>query len=273
MLEIADRIVLADGVVLDGDRLVDRVCSAAWPLNAAGVLVVVNDGRSLGEIAERVAMAYSLPVERARTDVLAFVWQLNRLGLANVERPRGWGRHAVGWLRLAARLLPAGALPPVTVRRRPLDTSSVLRALGSVARGLAGRCVALALAAAILGAHLGIVAGRPSLLVPGVVGAVVAAALAAHEAGHAAALRGVPSALVVRGARVSVVHAPAGPARRALVALCGPAAVAAAGGALLVLAVTLSSPVLAAAGLPAAAHVLALTVLASDGRTACGLSS
>lgn len=273
MLEPADRIVLADGVVLDGDSLVDRVCSSTWALNAAGALVVASDGRPLGEIAERVADVYSLPAERARTDVFAFVWQLNRLGLANVDRPRGWARHVVAWLRLAARLLPAGALPPVTVRRVPLDTSSARRAFVSVGRGLAGRCLALALAAAILGAHLGVVAGRPSLLVPGVVGAVAGAALAVHEAGHAVALVGVPSALVVRGARVSVVHAPAGSPRRELVALCGPASVALAGSATLALAAALGSPALAAAGVPAALHALALTVLASDGRTACGLSS
>lgn len=273
MLEAADRIVLADGVALRGDRLEDDVCRTSWPVNAAGALVVVGDGDPLGEIAERVAAAYALPVERARADVLAFVWQLNRLGLANVDRPRGRARHAAAWLRLAVRLLPAGVLPPVTVRRRALDTSSTGRALVSVGRSLAGRCAALALGAAVLGAHLGLAAGRPSLIAPAVIGTAVGGALAAHEAAHAVALLGVPSALVARGARVSVVHAPTGAVRRALVALAGPGAVAAGGVAVLAVAVALGSPDLAAAGAPAALHASALSVLASDGRTACGLSS
>ncbi len=273
MLEAADRIVLADGIVLRDGRLVDGVCGTSWPVNPTGAFVVGRDDRPLDETAERVAAAYALPAEQARADVLAFAWQLNRLALANVERRSGRAHHAVAWLRLALRLAPAGALPPLTVRRRPLDTSTVTRAVVGVGRGLAGRCVALALVVAALAAHLGLAAGRPSLLAPGAIGFVVGAGLAAHEAAHAAALRGVPSALVVRGARVSVVHAPTGARRRALVALAGPVVVAVAGVGLLAAAVVLGAPTLAAAGGPAALHAAALSVLASDGRTACGLSS
>ncbi len=270
MLEASDRIALADGVALRDRILVDRVARRSWPVNATGAFVLARQGRTLGEVADSVAVAYSLPVERARGDVLAFAWQLNRLALANVDRRAGRLRHAVAWLRLAVRLAPAGAVPPFDVRRRPLDTSTVLRAVAGVGRALAVRCAALALVAAALVAHVGLVAGRPSLVVPGIVGLAVGAAIVAHEAAHAAALRGVPSALVVRGSRVSVVHAPAGVARRALVAVAGPALVAAVGTGLLAVAVSLGIPTLAAAGGPAALHALGLTVLASDGRTACG---
>jgi len=273
MLEASDRIVLADGVVLRDGRLVDGVACTSWPVNATGAFVLARQGRVLGDIAENVAAAYALPVERARGDVLAFAWQLNRLALANVDRRAGRIRHAATWLRLAVRLAPAGAVPPLTVRRRPLDTSTVPRAAVGVGRALASRCATLALTAAALVAHVGLVAGRPSLLAPGAVGLAVGAGIAAHEAGHAAALRGVPSALVMRGSRVSVVHAPAGAARRALVAVAGPAVVAAVGAGLLAASVALGAPTLAAAGGPAALHALGLTVLASDGRTACGLSS
>ncbi len=78
---------------------------------------------------------------------------------------------------------------------------------------------------------------------------------------------------MIRGGRVSVVHAPAGAGRRTLVALAGPGIVAAVGTGLLTTSVLLGAPTLAAAGGPAALHALALTVLASDGRTACGLDS
>jgi hypothetical protein len=273
MLEAADRIVLADGVVLRDGNLVDGVTRMSWPVNATGAFVLERQGRALGDVAENVAAAYALPVERAHADVLAFAWQLNRLALANVERTAGRLRHTAAWLRLAARLAPAGALPPLTARRRPLDTSTVARAVMGVGRVLAGRCAAFALTSAFLVAHVGLVAGRPSLLAPGAVGLAVGVGLAAHEAGHAAALRGVPSALVVRGSRISVVHAPAGAARRAVVAIAGPGVVAAGGVGLLAASVALDSPALAAVGGPPTLHALALTVLASDGRTACGLES
>ncbi len=273
MLETADRIVLAEGVVLCDGSLVDGVARRTWPVNPTGAFVLARQGKALGEIADGVAAAYALPVERACADVLAFAWHLNRLALANIDRRAGRLRHGAAWLRLAVRLAPAGALPSLTVRRRALDTSTVRRALVSVGRALARRCAALALSSAVLVAHVGLVAGRPSLLVPAAAGLAVGTGLAAHEAGHAVALRGVPSALVIRGGRVSVVHAPAGAGRRTLVALAGPGIVAAVGTGLLTTSVLLGAPALAAAGGPAALHALALTVLASDGRTACGLDS
>lgn len=273
MLEVADRIVLADGIALRGDTLVDDICGTCWPVNGAGAFVVAREDCALGEIAERVAATYALSLERARADVLAFAWQLNRLAIANVERRAGRARRAAAWLRLALRLAPAGTVPPLAVRRRPVDTTSATAAFVSVARGFAGRCAVIALAVLVLVAHLGLVAGRPSLLVPTVVGLGVGGGLLLHEAGHAVALRGIPSALVLRGARVCVVHAPAGTARRAFVAAAGPGVVAALGAVLLTAGVALGAPTLAAAGGPAALHVVALTVLASDGRTACGLSS
>lgn len=270
MLEASDRIVLADGVALRDGALVDSVTRTSWPVNAAGAFVLARDG-ALGEVAERVAAAYALPAERAREDVRAFAWQLNRHALVNVDRSAGRLRHAVAWLRLALRLAPAGAIPSLGVRRLPLDTSTAPRAVAGVASALASRCTLVALTAAALVAHVSLVAGHASLLTPTAVGLAVGAGLAAHEAGHAVALRGVPSAIVVRGGRVSVVHAPAGPGRRLLVATAGPGVVAAAGAALLSAAVALRAPALAAAGGAAALHALALTVLASDGRTACGL--
>lgn len=271
MLDTADRVILAEGVALRRDALVDGVSGESWPVNATASFVLAQQGRSLGDVAESVAAAYALPKERARADVLAFAWQLNRLGLANVERRAGRAGHLAAWLRLALRLAPAGALPPVAVLRRPLDTSTVVRAVLGVGQALAGRCSALALVAAVLVAHVGLLAGRPSLLPPLAIGIAVGVGLAAHEAAHAAALRGVPSALVLRGGRVSVLHAPAGSARRALVAVAGPAATAAAGASVLAVSVALGAPVLAAAGGSAALHAVGLTVLASDGRTACGL--
>ena len=271
MLEAGDRLVLADGVVLRDGALIDSIGQSSWPVNATAAFVLEPSGRMLGEVADDVAAAFALTAETARDDVLAFAWQLNRLALANVEHRGGRIRHAFAWLRLAARLAPAGAMPPPTARRRQLDTRTVAGAFGSAAKAGAGRATALALMAAITIGHVGLVAGSPTLLMPLVAGLATGGGVVLHEAAHAAALVGVPSALVVRGRRVYVLHAPAGARRRVLVAVAGPGASAALGSVLLAVAFTLGAPMLALAGGPAAAHAVGLSVLASDGRTACGL--
>ena len=92
-----------------------------------------------------------------------------------------------------------------------------------------------------------------------------------HEAGHVASLRGIPSALVTRGRRTYVLHAAVGPARRSLVAFAGPALSATTGLALVVVGASGAEPAIVCLGLPFAAHALSLTVIAGDGRAACGL--
>jgi hypothetical protein len=271
MLEAGDRLVLADGVVFRDDILVDAVAHATWPVNAAGAFVLARSGRALGDVADDVAAVFVLPVERARTDVLSFAWQLNRLALANVDRRAGRIRHALAWLRLAVRLAPAGALPAFTVRRFGLDTRTIPRAVAGVARAGAARGAAIAAAVAVLVAHIGLLTGSPSLLLAVAIGVAAGGGLLVHEAAHAAALRGIPSALVLRGRRVSVLHAPAAPGRRALVAIAGPGVTAIVGIGLLAVSVAYTAPMLALVAGPAVVHALALTVLATDGRTACGL--
>ena len=92
-----------------------------------------------------------------------------------------------------------------------------------IVRNLIVREVALQLAA-VAGA-----AGSVFLLAIAL-GAGTGIGLGLHEAGHVASLRGVPSALVLRGRRTFVLHAPVGERRRALVALCGPGVVVMVGG-------------------------------------------
>jgi hypothetical protein len=85
-----------------------------------------------------------------------------------------------------------------------------------------------------------------------------------HELGHAAALRGVPHVLVRRGLAPRLLHPQLPPGRLLAVAAAGPLSPAFAGLAL--------AHVAGIASLPLAAHALALTVAAPDGRNACGLS-
>jgi hypothetical protein len=81
-----------------------------------------------------------------------------------------------------------------------------------------------------------------------------------HEAGHAAALRGIPHVLVRRGLRPRLLHPRLPLGRTLVVAAAGPLAPA-----------LLALPLRGTLALPLAAHALALTVAAPDGRNACGL--
>lgn len=271
MLEIADRVVLAEGVELCDGALVDRVAATTWPLNATASFVVQRCGRPLGDVADEVARVFDRPVESARQDVLAFAWMLNRHALANVERSRrGLGR-ALSWLQLAARLVPAGALPPLAARRRAIDTRTSARAFATATAAAARRGIALGAGAFLAVAQVGLVSGERMLAAPLAAALAVGGGVVVHEASHAAALVGVRSALVVQGRRTFLIHAPTSRRRRVVVAGAGPLAAASIGVALIVAAAPLGVPVLALAGGAAAAHAVGLTVLTSDGRVACGL--
>jgi hypothetical protein len=91
--------------------------------------------------------------------------------------------------------------------------------------------------------------------------------LVLHEAAHAIALHGIPRALVLDGFRPSILHPRLSGARAFAVAAVGPVVPPLAA----IVAVALWHPA-ASACAPLAAHALGLTVLAPDGRNACGLS-
>ena len=68
-----------------------------------------------------------------------------------------------------------------------------------------------------------------------------------------------------------MLHARVGSRRRAIVAVGGPLTTSLLGVGLVAAGAALTAPVLAVAGLPLAAHAMALTVVGGDGRVACGL--
>jgi hypothetical protein len=116
----------------------------------------------------------------------------------------------------------------------------------------------------VLPCALGIVllALPPALLVHApLLAPATGAGVLLHELAHAAALRGVPHVVVRRGPAPRLLHPRLPPNRLLFVAVAGPLAPA-------LLALTLGGTV----RLPLAAHALALTVAAPDGRNACGLS-
>jgi hypothetical protein len=266
-----DTIRLAPGVTVRGARLEDPVRQASWPLNASAAFVLDREGCPLGETVADFADAFSLPRERAREDVLRFVWQLNGLALVNVERCGSRLRRLREWLTLAARLAPAGAVPATVTRRRALDTRSVWRALASCLVAVSPRAATAAAVATALLAQAAVTAGPSVLAAAVLVGVCTGVGLGLHEAVHAALLWGVPSALVTRGRRTAVLHAAVAPRRRAVVATGGPLAVALLGASAVGAGWLAALPLLAIAGCPLVMHALALTVVGGDGRVACGL--
>lgn len=271
MLDLGDVITVPDGVVPEGDGLADLARGMWYPGNPAAGVVLASSGRTIAEAAGVLVARFGVSVERARDDALAFAWELNRALLLNVERRAGRFARWRAWLTLAVRLAPAGRVPPMVARRRSLDTSTRARAALSCARGLVGRGVALAVAVAVAGLQLSVVAGGTSYVLALVAGLSAGVALVVHEVGHAAALGAMPAAIVTAGPRTFVLHGALEGVRRSVVAVAGPSLPALAGVGLATAALWTRTDELSVASCPLAAHVLGVTLLTSDGRAACGL--
>lgn len=269
MLGLDDTLLLPDGVSLVEGAVEDTARGERFAANAAAAIILEGSGSSLERAADRLARQWELPAERARQDVLQFAWQLNRLFLANVAPARV--RRARGWARLAVRRLPTGSLPPLASSRRAVDTRSAPRAVLSAARGLAAPAILISTLVTLVAAHLALLAGSIQLGLPVAIGSATGAAFVLHESGHAAALVGVPSALVLSGARAFVLHPPLPAGRRLFVALAGPAVTTTIGVGAVSIGEAVGIQAIVVAGIPLAAHALSVTMLGSDGRTACGL--
>lgn len=271
MIADTDTLAFAAGVTYRGDRLEDSVRGSAWPLNGSGAFVLARAGDPLGQIVRELAVAFALPAETARRDVLRFVWYLNALALVNIEREGSRVRRLVDWLQLAARLAPAGVVPGAVSRRHALDTESVPRAVASSLRAVLPRVIVITALSTIVAVQLAAALGTRGIALSLVLGVGTGVGLGLHEVAHVASLRSVPSALVVRGRRTYVLHAAVPPSRRAFVALAGPLVVVALGVALVLGGTVLAAPSLVILGCPFAAHALSLTVVGGDGRIACGV--
>jgi hypothetical protein len=238
VIALEDRISLAPGVTLDGDVVADAVRGLRLPAGPAAVLVLAHaDGRTIAAVGDVLTRHGAAD---GRRDALEFAGELSRRLLVNVRiRPAAFASRVAAAARRGVIL----RAPPHRVRSLPL--------------GLAVTACALAAAAAPFALLLGAWA-----LALGVAFGVVL-----HEAAHAIALHGVPRALVLNGVLPSILHPRLGGTRSVVVAVAGPVVPP-----LAALLTVVSWHASAAACAPLAAHALGLTVLAPDGRNACGLS-
>lgn len=259
MLLGGDRISLPADVTFASGVVSDSVRQASWPVNPGGAYVLARSGDTLAAIARGLAVTYGIDERRAAADVASFVARLNRLLLLNVRTPRRFRR----WIVLTIRLLPLRSLPEPRARRIALTQRRLLQ----VAAALMPRAALLILAVGLPLAATGLVTPSAAAVVGGAAGV----GLIVHEAGHVVALGGRPAALVFYGCSVFVLHPSVNGPRGALVALAGPSVPAALGLLLIEAAATAAAPAAALAGALLALHALGATVVARDGRTACGL--
>jgi hypothetical protein len=242
VIESNDRIELAPGVVLRADALHDSVRGIRVPLNASARLAF-RSGATVGELAASLAR---LGARDADHDAAAFAAQLNRLLLANLRTS-----SRTSLVRRVRALRKGKALRPPT-RRIAIDKpwKFVAALMPS-----AGAVVAVLLPLVSLGGAWTI---APAF--------AAGAGIVVHEAAHAVALCGVPRALVLEGLKPSILHPPLGAWRTFAAAVAGPLAPTFLG-----LSIAMAWRGAAPAAVPLAAHVVGLTVIAPDGRAACGL--
>lgn len=262
MIGARDRVELAPDVRLDGRLLLDPVRGSRIELNASAVVALAES--TPARMAQAVAARFAVGAERAEGDAKALCAALNAALLLNLRAPLAV--RIVRWAALALALAPVRRLPPWPPTRYRLATTSVPRALVTTAVGCAGPAALVAALAALPFVVIGIWQLGAATAGAAAVGLVL------HEAAHAAALRGAPAALVVRGLRVSVLHGVADPSKRARVAAAGPACVAALAGVAAAVATATDAAALAAAAIVLAPHALALTLVGADGRTLCAAS-
>jgi hypothetical protein len=238
VIALEDRISLAPGVTLEGDVVVDAARELRIAASGTAAIVLAHaDGRTIASVGDVLTRYGATDGPR---DALEFCNELSRRLLVNVRiRPAAFVARAVA---SASR----GIVPHAPPRR-----------VESIPLGLAGVACMLAVATAPVALLLG-----AWTLAMG-----VAVGVALHEAAHALALYGTPRALVLDTLRPSLVHPRLEGVRAFVVAVAGPVVPSLA--AVLVVGLWRAS---APAGAALAAHALGLTVLAPDGRNACGLS-
>ncbi len=271
---------LPHGVTLGAACIVDEVRGKDWPLNHTAVdMLELVVREPLPVAAARLADMYSLPIDRATRDLLAFCRDCNSKSLLNIRETWGtylvrlfrWAPKAIRSLLLAGMLLPP---PSPATTRRALDTDNYLRAVDSTIRCLSWPALKLGLViGSVTALPMLAIGGVPAVLTMFVVAMAIGLSVLVHEGGHVVMLIGTPCSLETAGIQVWVRHGPVHGRKQLLAAAGGPLAASS----LAVLAVLLaevsgvSSLAFLVAGL--APHAMALTVLSRDGRRACGLLS
>jgi hypothetical protein len=267
MIDLSDRLELPSDVRFEGDALHDLALGEAYPLRGSGIegMALLAAGYSIGDAATSLAAQFDVNPQAVQSDLAAFAFQLSRAQLINL-RSSGWRAGLRHILRVSLFLIVAHRWPPARSRRYALATGSALAVLWQIA-SVVGIQMAplwfLLLVPMLLPALLFDPALASALLALSI---SLVAAVIVHEGGHAVAAQriGIGCFLVRSGWRVAVVHQN-GPGT-GWVHASGPLACGVLGASGLALAAGFQSLPLAFAAVPFLVQLLALTVLAQDGR-------
>ena len=267
MIDLSDRLELPADVRFEGDALHDLALGEAYPLRGSGMdgMALLAAGYSIRDAATTLAARFEVNPQMVQSDLATFAFQLSRAQLINL-RPSGWRARLRHVLRVSLYLVVAHRWPPARSRRYALATGGALTILRQIA-AVVGIEMAplwlLLLTPLLLPALLIAPALAPAL---GALSVSLVAAVIVHEGGHAVAAHriGIGCFLVRSGWRVAVVHQNG--RDTGWVHASGPLVCGLLGAAALALAAALHSLPLALAGMPFVVQLLALTVLAQDGR-------
>lgn len=267
MIDLTDRIELPPDVRFDGDALRDLALGEAYPLRGSGMegMALLAAGYSIRDAAQTLAARFDVDPQTVQRDLAEFAFQLSRAQLVNL-RPTRWRARLGRALQVSLFLVVAHRWPPARVRRYALANGGALAILRQIA------CVVGVRMAPLWIGLLGLLLLPALLFAPALTPALAAmaiglvAAVIAHEGGHAVAARrsGAGCFLVRSGWRVAVVHHAA--PDRGWIHASGPVICGMVGTGGLAVASATDSLTLAFASLPFVVQLLALTVLAQDGR-------
>lgn len=259
------------GVVLGEAHLLDTVTGDKIPLNptAHTLLSLVDEQRSIQEIACTTARYYNVAAEQVTVDFLQLAYQLNENYLLNVNSTL---QHQLRRAPLRFRLILSGFLtghPHLAwpSKRLEISNKSRIACMLTISRELSPRAIVTGFTVfLILWTLLG---AMPAFLwIALVSGVALSVSLLVHEAAHAVALFPTPAFLSVHGLKIQVQHPRILPLQGFLVSSAGPVVTGVSG--LLVIAISnlLGLEALALAGLALLFNLLGITALAPDGRSA-----
>jgi hypothetical protein len=258
-----DRIALPPSVERRADGVYDHVRGVTLRLNTTGAVIV--DASTPAAASRALRHAFAVDEARALTDAIGFCAELNERLLLNVSPVRGAPALALRWVAHLPFMLPARTLPRVPARRRHVDTSSLRTILVTGVRATLPFALLVSVGAFVVASLVLGGLGAASTSMTLALAIAIGAGVVLHELGHLALLRGVPTCVVTRGARLWLLHRALDRRHEAVVAAAGPTVALAIAGLLLALPGLLAT----VAGLALSLHALGFTVLTADGRTIC----
>lgn len=266
----ANVVRLVEDVELRGTVLWDSARGRGWPVNPMGKFILSEMPATESGISSSLSARSGMPIEFAQEHVSSFVALLRSRALVVAHR-RDFAATVLHLQAAALGLLAAGVSGTTSPspRRYGVSSHSYTAIALSVLRGTARSAATLAILAAL---GLVLVLGPLHSISPLTIitlSLALGGGVVVHELGHALVLKGVPTAVVVRSMRPSILHPPLSKRRAFATTIGGPVAGLGVGAVLVSAAAIFGSSYLALAAIVTVCQGAGLTCLSSDGRKLC----